>query len=83
VLCETPVLKERAVMMTLTEGITYKRDAEKRGPCAKGSLNFIDRNTNQLSKKMVLTVKNGWGKVNCPWSRKGFQRQTSADCDLS
>jgi hypothetical protein len=68
------VLKERAEMMALHEGMTYERDAEKRAPYAKRSLDFIDRITNTLSKKMVRKVKNRWGVDIWPWDREAFQR---------
>ncbi len=52
------VLKERAEMMVLHEGMTLERDAEKHAPYAQRSLDFIDRIMNTLSKKMVRKVKN-------------------------
>jgi tetratricopeptide (TPR) repeat protein len=69
-----PVLKERAEMMALHEGMTYERDAEKRAPYAQRSLDFIDRITDTLSKKMVRKVKNRWADDVWPWDREGFQR---------
>lgn len=57
----SPVLKERAEMMALHEGMTDERDAEKRAPYAQRSLDFINRITNTLYKKMVHKVKNRWG----------------------
>jgi tetratricopeptide (TPR) repeat protein len=63
----SPVLKERAEMMALHEGMTYERDAEKRAPCAQRSLEFIDRITDTLSKKMVRKVMNRWGVEIWPW----------------
>ncbi len=53
----SPVLKERAEMMVLHEGMTYERDAEKRAAYAQRSLDFIDHITNTLSQKMVQQVK--------------------------
>jgi tetratricopeptide (TPR) repeat protein len=73
----SPVLKERAEMMALHEGMTYERDAEKRAPYAQRSLDFIDRITDTLSKKMVRRVKNRWGVEIWPWDRAGFQRPTN------
>ena len=70
----SPVLKERAEMMAQHEGMTYERDAEKRAPYAQRSLDFIDRFTDTLSKKMVRKVKNLWGVDIWPWHRDGFQR---------
>ncbi|PUE42374.1 hypothetical protein B9Z50_00410 [Limnohabitans sp. Bal53] len=70
----SPVLKERAEMMALHEGMTYERDPEKRTPYAQRSLDFIDRITDALSKKMVRKIKNRWGDEIWPWDRDGFQR---------
>ncbi len=47
-------------MMALHEGVTYERDAEKRAPYSQRSLDFIDRITDTLSKKMVRKVQNRW-----------------------
>ncbi len=70
----SPVLKERAEMMALHEGMTYERGPEKRAPYAQRSLDFIDRITDTLSKKMVRKVKNRYGVEIWPWDRTGFQR---------
>ena len=70
----SPVLKERAEMMALHEGMTYERDAGKRAPYAQRSLEFIDRITDTLSKKIVRKVKNRWGVDIWPWDREGFGR---------
>jgi tetratricopeptide (TPR) repeat protein len=70
----SPVLKERAEMMALHEGMTYERDAEKRAPYAQRSLDFIDRITDSLSKKMVRKVKNRWDVEIWPWDREGFRQ---------
>jgi tetratricopeptide (TPR) repeat protein len=74
VLNASPVLKERAEMMALHEGMTYERDPEKRSPFAQRSMDFIDRITDTLSKKMVRMVKNRWDVEIWPWDRAGFQR---------
>jgi tetratricopeptide (TPR) repeat protein len=74
----SPVMKERAEMMALREGMTYERDAEKRAPYAQRSLDFINRITDTLSKKMARKVKNRWGDDIWPWDREGFRRQRSA-----
>ena len=71
----SPVLKERAEMMALHEGITYERDAEKRAPYAKQSLDFIGRITDTLSRKTVRKVKNRWGDDIWQWNREGLQRR--------
>ena len=73
----SPVLKERAEMMALHEGMTYEQDAEKRAPYAQRSLDFIDRITDTLSKKMVRKIKNRWDVEIRPWDRAGFNRPGS------
>jgi hypothetical protein len=37
-------------------------------------LDFIDRITDSLFKKMVRKVKNRWDVEIWPWDRDGFQR---------
>ncbi len=68
----SPVLKERAEMMALHEGLTYERD-----PYAVKSMTFIDRITDSLSKKMVRKIKNRWETEIWPWDRDGFKRPPS------
>lgn len=65
----SPVLKERAEMMAMYEGMTYARDAEKLASYAQRSFDFIVCVTNTLSKKMVRKVKNRWDVVIWPWDR--------------
>jgi len=58
---ESPILKERAEMVALLhEGITYERNADKRVPYAQRLLEFIDRITDTLSKKIVRKVRARW-----------------------
>ena len=64
-------------MMALHEGMTYERDAEKRAPYAQRSLDFINRITDTLSKRMVQKVKNRWDVEIWPWDRAGFNRPGS------
>ncbi len=71
----SPVLKERAEMMALHEGMTYERDTERRAPYAQRSLDFIGRIPDTLSKKIVRKVKHRWDVEIWPWDRDGFQRQ--------
>ena len=70
----SPILKERAEMMALHEGMTHERDAEKRAPIAVRSMDFIDRITDTLSKKMVRKVKNRWDVEVRPWNRAEFHK---------
>jgi hypothetical protein len=69
----SPVLKERAEMMALHEGMTYEREPEKRAPYARQSSDFIDRITDSLSKKIVRNVKNRWGLEIWPWDRSSLR----------
>ena len=71
----SPVLKDRAAMMALHEGMSYERDAEKRALYTQRSLDSINRITDKLSKKMVRQVKNRWGDDILPWDREGFRLQ--------
>jgi tetratricopeptide (TPR) repeat protein len=73
----SPVLKERAEMMALQEGMTYERYAEKRAPYAQRSLDFIDRITDTLSEKMVRKVRNRWDVEIWLWDRSGFNLSVS------
>jgi hypothetical protein len=68
------VLKERAEMMTLHEGLTYECDPEKRDPFASKSMTFIDRITDTLSKKIVRKIRNRYGVEVWPWERGGFRK---------
>ncbi len=69
----SPLLKESAEMMVLHEGITYQRDAEKRTLSAQRSLDYIDRITDTLPKKMVRKVKNRWDLEIWPWNRANYR----------
>jgi tetratricopeptide (TPR) repeat protein len=81
VLNASPVLKERAEMMALHEGMTYERNAVKRAPYAQRSLDLINRITDALSKKMVRKVHNRWGNDIWPWDREGFRWQIAPPQD--
>ncbi len=67
-----PVLKERATWMALNEGLTYAWDPEQCAPYAQRSMEFVDRITATLSKKMVRKVNNQWIGDIWPWDRKRF-----------
>jgi tetratricopeptide (TPR) repeat protein len=68
------VLKERAEMIALHEGLTYEWDAEKRDPYSLKQMTFIDRITDTLSKKMVRQIRNRYGVDFWPWERDGFRK---------
>jgi hypothetical protein len=70
----SPVLKERAEMKALHEWKTYERDPEKRAPYVQRSLNFMDRITDTLTKKIVRKVKNRWDIEIWPWDRTSLRR---------
>ncbi len=63
------VLKERAKLMELHEGLTYERDADRRSPYAEKSAYFVDGITDTLSKKMVRKVRNRFDQEVWPWDR--------------
>ncbi len=52
-----PLLKDRAEMAALHGRITYQLDIEKGAPHAQRSLDFINRITGALSKKIALKIK--------------------------
>jgi tetratricopeptide (TPR) repeat protein len=68
------VLKERAEMMVLHEGLTYERDPEKRDPYSLKLMTLIDRITDTLSKKLVRKICNRYGVDIWPWERGGFYK---------
>jgi len=69
----SPVLKERAELMVLHEGLTYERDDEKRGSYAWRSTRFIDGITDEASEKMVRKVQNRYGVEVWPWARASIR----------
>ncbi len=68
------VLKERAEMMALHEGLTYERAPEKRDPYSLKLMTFTDRITDTLSKKLVRKIRNRYGVEVWPWERGGFYK---------
>ena len=74
VFSSSAVLKERAEMMALHEGLTYEWNAEKRDPYSLKQMTFIDRITDTLSKKMVRQIRNRYGVKFWPWERDGFHK---------
>ena len=63
------VLKERAKLMELHEGLTYVRDSDRRSPYAEKSANFVSGITDTLSQKMVRKVCNRFDEEVWPWQR--------------
>ena len=63
------VLKERAKLMELHEGLTYERDSDRRSPYAEKSANFVSCITDTLSHKMVRKVCNRFDEEVWPWQR--------------
>ena len=69
----SPVLKERAELMELQEGLTYEWDDEKRGSFAWRSTRFIDGITDEVSDKMVKKIRNRYGVEVWPWERASIR----------
>jgi hypothetical protein len=65
------VLKERAELIALREGLTFEQDAEKRSGFVHRVFNFSDGITDDTSKKRVRKIKNRWGAEICPSSVAG------------
>ena len=65
----SPVLRERAELMELQEGITYERDDEKRSSFAWRSTRFVDGITDEVSETMVKKIRNRDGVEVWPWGR--------------
>jgi tetratricopeptide (TPR) repeat protein len=68
-----PVLRERAELMELQEGLTYERDAEKRGLYAWRSTQFVEGITDEVSEKMVKKIRNRYGVEVWPWARASIR----------
>jgi hypothetical protein len=69
VLNASPVLRERAKLVELREGLTYERDDEKRGSFAWLSTRFVEGIPDDVSEKMVTKVRNRYGVEVWPWER--------------
>jgi tetratricopeptide (TPR) repeat protein len=67
------VLKERAELMELQEGLTYERDDEKRGSYAWRSTRFVEGITDEVSEKMVKKIRNRYGVEVWPWERASIR----------
>ena len=70
------VLKERAKVASLHEGLTYARAPEERQLYAHKSSLFLGTLTDALSKKLVRKILNRYGIEIWPWDRAGFQRRS-------
>jgi tetratricopeptide (TPR) repeat protein len=69
----SPVLRERADLMELHEGLTYERDDEKRGSFAWRSTRFIEGITDEVSETMVKKIRNRYGVEVWPWERASIR----------
>lgn len=67
------VLRERAELMELQEGLTYERDDEKRGSYAWRSARFVKGITDKASDKMVKKIRNRYGVEVWPWARASIR----------
>jgi hypothetical protein len=70
------VLRERASLMELHEGLTYERDPVRREPFALRSSYFVNEMTDALSTAIVKKVQNRYGVKVWPWERAGFTHLT-------
>ena len=68
------VLKERAKIAALREGLAYERVPEQRQLYAQKSSLFLGTISDTLSKKLVRKIQNRLGIEIWPWDRAGFQR---------
>lgn len=69
------VLRERANLMDLHEGLTYESDPERRDPYALRSAYFVNEIDDDLSRTMVRKIRNRFGLEIWPWDRAGFLRR--------
>jgi hypothetical protein len=70
------VLKERAKVASLHEGLTYARAPEERQLYGHKSRLFLNNLTDTLSKKLVRKILNRYGIEIWPWDRAGFINAT-------
>ena len=68
------VLKERAKIAALREGLTYERAPEQRQLYARKSSLFLGTVSDTLSKKLARKIHNRYGVEIWPWDRAGFKR---------
>ena len=70
------VLKERAKVRALHEGLTYARAPEERQLYGHKSRLLLNTLTNALSKKLVRKIFNRYDIEIWPWDRAGFQSRS-------
>lgn len=63
------VLRERASLMELHEGLTYEHDHVRRQTFAMRSTCFVEELTDDLSMSMVKKIVNRYGVEIWPWDR--------------
>lgn len=68
------VLRERANLMDLHEGLTYESAPDRRNPYALRSSHFVNEIDDDLSRTMVRKIRNRYNLEVWPWDRDGFQR---------
>ena len=73
------VLRERANLMDLHEGLTYESAPDRRNPYALRSSHFVNEINDELSRTMVCRIRNRYGLEIWPWDRDGFQKHKPAD----
>jgi len=63
------VLRERAEITEIREGLLEERDVDRRGALLNRQESFMSRLDDTLSKTLVSPVKNRWGEDINPWDR--------------
>lgn len=66
------VLRERAELMDLRQGVTYELDPDRRSWYFQRSWDFEGKIGDDISKSMVRKVRNLHGVETWPWDRQGI-----------
>jgi len=65
------ILRERAALMEIHEGLTIEHNFMRRGPWVERSLAFASTIDDQLSQALIQKICNRWGNEVWPWDRDG------------
>lgn len=75
------VLRERADLMEIHEGLTYEHGFKERGPIVQRLHDHQNHIDDELSFKLVRKVVNRWGDEVWPWERQKMNRPVARrDC---
>lgn len=69
------VLKERATIAELREGLTYTEPGSERSAIVSRMLSFEAAVSEDVSQAMVHKARNRWGMEYWPWERDGDRRR--------